>query len=57
VALGGGKHFYNEHYIHYLHHRYFRINYTVEMVPLDKWLGTFYDGTEAGRAMLRRCAR
>jgi sterol desaturase/sphingolipid hydroxylase (fatty acid hydroxylase superfamily) len=57
VALGGGKHFYNEHYIHYLHHRYFRINYTVEMVPLDKWLGTFYDGTEAGRAVLKRCAR
>jgi sterol desaturase/sphingolipid hydroxylase (fatty acid hydroxylase superfamily) len=57
VSLGRGKYFNNEHYMHYLHHRYFRINYTVELVPLDKWLGTFYDGTDTGRAALRRRSR
>jgi sterol desaturase/sphingolipid hydroxylase (fatty acid hydroxylase superfamily) len=57
VSLGGGKYFNNEHYMHYLHHRYFRVNYTVEMVPLDKWLGTFYDGTDVGRAALKRRSR
>jgi sterol desaturase/sphingolipid hydroxylase (fatty acid hydroxylase superfamily) len=57
VSLGSGKTFNNEHYMHYLHHRYLRINYTVEMVPLDKWLDTFYDGTDTGRAALNRRSR
>lgn len=57
IALGEGRNFGNEHYIHYLHHRFFRVNYTEALVPIDKWLGTFYDGTEEGRAAIRRRSR
>lgn len=35
-------------YFHYLHHKYFECNYGSDLVPLDRWLGTFNDGSEAG---------
>ncbi len=31
-------------YFHYLHHRHVNCNFGEATVPLDKWLGTFYDG-------------
>lgn len=34
-------------YTHYLHHKYFEVNYGGDgLVPLDKWLGTWHDGTK-----------
>ena len=30
---------------HYQHHKYFECNYGGSLVPLDKWFGTFHDGT------------
>ena len=43
------------YYAHYLHHRYFEVNYADGMVPLDKWFGTFHDGSpEADAAMKAR---
>jgi sterol desaturase/sphingolipid hydroxylase (fatty acid hydroxylase superfamily) len=43
------------YYAHYLHHKYFEVNYADGMVPLDKWFGSFHDGTpEAHKAMLAR---
>jgi len=42
-------------YDHYLHHKYFECNYADGVVPLDKWFGTFHDGSrEAEEAMNRR---
>ncbi len=42
-------------YFHYLHHRYFECNYGNEGVPLDKWFGSFHDGSpEAHKAMRDR---
>jgi sterol desaturase/sphingolipid hydroxylase (fatty acid hydroxylase superfamily) len=42
-------------YFHYLHHRFFTVNYGVESLPLDKWLGSFHDGSPAAQqAMLAR---
>ncbi|MDQ0468577.1 sterol desaturase family protein [Labrys wisconsinensis] len=42
-------------YDHYLHHKFFECNYADGVVPLDKWFGTFHDGsTEAEVAMNRR---
>ena len=42
-------------YFHYLHHRFFTVNYGVESVPLDKWFGSFHDGSpEAHAAMQAR---
>lgn len=46
------------YYAHYLHHKYFEVNYSDGMVPLDKWFGSFHDGTpEAHQRMLERRAR
>ena len=43
------------YYAHYLHHKYFEVNYADGMVPLDKWFGSFHDGTpEAHEAMKHR---
>jgi sterol desaturase/sphingolipid hydroxylase (fatty acid hydroxylase superfamily) len=39
-------------YAHYLHHKYFEVNYGDGSVPLDKLFGTWHDGTEAGDALL-----
>jgi len=33
-------------YAHYLHHKYFECNYADGAIPLDKWFGTFHDGSE-----------
>jgi sterol desaturase/sphingolipid hydroxylase (fatty acid hydroxylase superfamily) len=33
-------------YNHYLHHKFFECNYGTERVPLDKWFGTFHDGSK-----------
>ena len=42
-------------YQHYLHHKYFECNYADGAIPLDKWFGTFHDGSpEAQVAMDQR---
>jgi len=42
-------------YFHNLHHRYFEVNYGMLLLPLDKWFGTFHDGSmEAHDAMKQR---
>ncbi len=37
---------------HYLHHRYFEVNYADGPTPLDRWFGTFHDGSKAGDALM-----
>lgn len=47
----------NSHaYAHYLHHKYFEVNYGADgLVPLDKWLGYWHDGSkEADEQMKAR---
>lgn len=42
-------------YAHYLHHKYFEVNYADGAFPLDRWFGSFHDGSpEADAAMKRR---
>lgn len=43
-------------FFHFLHHKYFECNYGGDgMLPLDRWFGTFHDGTaEAGKRMDER---
>ena len=44
-------------YAHYLHHKYFECNYADGAIPLDRWFGTFHDGSdEAHDAMRKRRA-
>ena len=40
-----GKHTLPGNFFHYLHHRYFECNYGGPAAPLDRWLGTFHDGS------------
>ncbi|WP_172330098.1 sterol desaturase family protein [Mangrovicoccus sp. HB161399] len=45
-------------YSHYLHHKFFEVNYGDGLVPLDRVFGTFHDGTPEGdRAMDARRRR
>lgn len=52
-VLKENKSFSNGGYFHYLHHRYFECNYGNEEVPLDKWFGSFHDGSSASHAAMR----
>lgn len=40
-------------FAHYLHHKYFEVNYGDGLVPFDKWFGTWHDGTADGDALMR----
>ncbi len=44
-------------YFHYLHHKYFECNYGGSLAPLDKWFGTFHDGTNESYAHIREQLR
>lgn len=46
-------------YVHYLHHKYFEVNYGGDgLVPLDKLFGTWHDGSKEGdRQMQERHRR
>ena len=40
-------------YAHYLHHKYFEVNYGGDgLIPLDVWFGTWHDGTKDGEARM-----
>ena len=40
-------------YAHYLHHKYFEVNYGGDgLIPLDRWFGTWHDGTKEGDAIM-----
>jgi sterol desaturase/sphingolipid hydroxylase (fatty acid hydroxylase superfamily) len=58
LVVGEEATFDASYYAHYLHHKYFEVNYSDGMVPLDRWFGSFHDGTpEAHEAMKARRAR
>jgi len=58
VVVGEEVSMNTSYFAHYLHHKYFEVNYSDGMVPLDKWFGSFHDGTpEAHAAMKKRHLR
>ena len=58
VVVGEEASMDTSYFAHYLHHKYFEVNYSDGMVPLDKWFGSFHDGTpEADAAMKARRLR
>jgi sterol desaturase/sphingolipid hydroxylase (fatty acid hydroxylase superfamily) len=58
VELSRGVTFDNDHYVHYLHHKYFEVNYGGDQfVPLDRWFGTFHDGSKQAHEMMVRRVR
>jgi sterol desaturase/sphingolipid hydroxylase (fatty acid hydroxylase superfamily) len=48
----GGMSLQSNTYPHYLHHKYFECNYADGAVPLDKWFGSFHDGTPEAQARM-----
>jgi sterol desaturase/sphingolipid hydroxylase (fatty acid hydroxylase superfamily) len=46
-----------DHWMHYLHHRYVTVNFGGVSVPLDRWFGTFHDGSDEAQEMTKRRAR
>jgi sterol desaturase/sphingolipid hydroxylase (fatty acid hydroxylase superfamily) len=41
-------------YAHYLHHKYFEVNYGDALIPLDRWFGTWHDGSPEGEARMQQ---
>ena len=54
VVTGEDKAFDTHCYAHYLHHKYFECNYSDGSMPLDKWFGSFHDGTEEAHERMNR---
>ena len=40
-------------YAHYLHHKHFEVNYADGSLPLNKWMGTWHDGTPDGDRLMK----
>jgi sterol desaturase/sphingolipid hydroxylase (fatty acid hydroxylase superfamily) len=41
-------------FFHYLHHKYFECNYGGDgVLPMDRWFGTFHDGTDEAQKKMR----
>lgn len=40
-------------FAHYLHHKYFEVNYGDGLIPLDKWFGSWHDGSKDGDARMQ----
>ncbi|MBS0126447.1 sterol desaturase family protein [Thetidibacter halocola] len=39
-------------HIHYLHHKHFEVNYGDGLIPIDRWFGTFHDGSKEAEARM-----
>jgi sterol desaturase/sphingolipid hydroxylase (fatty acid hydroxylase superfamily) len=58
LELGCGKSLDTHAYAHYLHHKLFEVNYADGTLPLDRWFGSWHDGSaEADEAMRERRKR
>lgn len=53
IELGENRAINTAAYPHYLHHKYFEVNYADGAIPIDKWMGTWHDGTDAGDKLLK----
>ena len=52
IETGKGSAFDSHAYGHYLHHKYFEVNYGDGLVPLDKLFGTWHDGSPEAEARI-----
>jgi sterol desaturase/sphingolipid hydroxylase (fatty acid hydroxylase superfamily) len=53
IVVGGENTFDTHCYAHYLHHKHFECNYSDGAIPLDKWFGSFHDGSEEASEALK----
>ncbi|MGY4627152.1 sterol desaturase family protein [Bradyrhizobium sp. USDA 4486] len=55
IVTGDDKYMLNDNFYHYLHHKYFEVNYGERLFPFDELFGTAHDGSpEADEAMHER---
>lgn len=55
IVIDDDKSIDTEGYFHYLHHKYFEVNYGGGLIPLDEWFGTAHNGSPASdEAMYKR---
>lgn len=52
IVVGDEKAMDTHTYNHYLHHKYFEVNYGDGLVPVDKLFGAYHDGTPAADELL-----
>lgn len=53
LELTEGKTLDSHAYAHYLHHKFFEVNYGGDgLIPLDKWFGYWHDGSKEGEARM-----
>ncbi len=58
ILFGNNRGWNTDFYMHYLHHKYFEVNYAFDTsFPMDIWLGTFHDGTASGQEAMNRRRR
>lgn len=51
--LRGTKRLHLGNFHHQMHHRYFEVNYGTLEIPWDVLFGTFHDGSDNGKAMMK----
>ena len=54
LVVGKAQTIETDSYDHYLHHKHFECNYADGVIPLDKWFGTFNDGSPAAEEAMNR---
>jgi sterol desaturase/sphingolipid hydroxylase (fatty acid hydroxylase superfamily) len=52
IEVGADRALDSHAYAHYLHHKYFEVNYGDGLIPLDRWFGTWHDGSRDGDAQM-----
>lgn len=53
VWIGGRKRLHLGNFHHQMHHRYFEVNYGTLEIPMDRFFGTFHDGTDESHDRMR----
>ena len=53
MKIGKRKTYDIDSHAHYLHHKYFECNYADGIIPLDRWFGTFHDGSDEAQKRLK----
>lgn len=54
VEVGDDTAIETQAYAHYLHHKYFEVNYSDGLLPFDRWFGTWHDGTAGGDLAMKQ---
>ncbi len=54
IEIGKNSGFDTQCHAHYLHHKYFECNYADGSLPLDRWFGSFHDGSDAAQKAMNK---